>query len=455
MYNKILSLSIPNIISNITIPLVGMVDLVVVGMLQSDVMLSGIAIGTAIFNMLYYALAFLRMGTSGVTAQAYGRKDFSQMSIVLMRGTALAFLLSLLILIFSPLIESASLWFMDASSQVEAAASSYFRIRIWAAPATLSLYVYQGWFIGMQNARTPMWVALIINVINIVLSYVFAITLSLGLDGVAYGTLIAQWAGVLVALFAVIRYYGKVFKRGKIGKHSIAEIIDREKLKAFFTLNSNILIRTLCLVMVFTYFTKASSSQGDTLLAANTILMQLFTLFSYFMDGFAYAGEALSGKYYGAGSQTMLSRAISCLFRIGALMAVVFSLGYFFFGANILTIFNPSEVVFTAASDYMLWAALVPLCGFAAFLWDGILVGMTLSSLLRNSMLGATIVFFVVYFSLSWLLGNIALWIAFLLFLSTRGVLQWIYTRKLLKKEIDLSGFWTKRIDVLKKTFRG
>lgn len=391
------------------------------------------------------------MGTSGTTAQAYGKKDLQQAVEVLLRGLALALLISIFILIVNNLIERGSLWFMEGSEAVERAAASYYRIRIWAVPATLSLYVFQGWFIGMQNSKSPMWIALIINVINITLSCIFALTLGWGLEGVAYGTLIAQWCGVLISLLALWRYYGRVFRRVSLTARSLLAIVDGKKLRAFFTLNLAILIRTVCLVCVFTYFTKASSSQGDVYLSANTILMQLFTLFSYFMDGFAYAGEALAGKFYGAGNSVLLRKAIGCLFVIGFIMAVVFTGIYLLFGEGILSIFTDSAMVLDVASGYIYWAAGIPLCGFAAFLWDGILVGMTLSSYLRNSMLIASGVFFAVYFPLVYVWGNGALWFAFLMFLVTRGVVQWVMTQKLLNREVDMSEFWHNRLEELRR----
>ncbi len=418
----------PNIISNITIPLVGMADLAIVGLLASDTLLSAIAIGTTIFNMLYYALTFLRMGTSGLTAQSYGKRDFNQTALVLLRGIALSTLISTLILLLQKPIELWALWFMESSSEINSAVSSYFFIRIWAAPATLSLYVFQGWFIGMQNSKTPMWVAIVINIVNISLSYLLAVPLGMGLNGVAYGTLIAQWVGVLISLYVVLFNYSRVFSQ--LTLQWLKSIIDGEKLKEFFTLNVDILIRTLCLVAVFAYFTKASSAMGDNYLPANNILLQLFTLFSYFMDGFAYAGEAMTGRYYGANDSVKLRGSVRALFRIGLTLSIVFTILYIEFGYKLLTIFTQSEAVLAVAKDYMLWAAAIPICGFGAFLWDGVLVGMTLSKYLRNSMILATAIFFIVYFSLVSTLGNSALWLAFVLFLLTRGVLQWIMTRR-------------------------
>ncbi len=428
MYKRVCSLAVPNIISNVTIPLVGMADLAIVGLLASDTMLSAIAIGTTIFNMVYYTLTFLRMGTSGLTAQEFGKRDFTQAALVLLRGIVLSTLIAAVILIFQYPIEEWSLWFMESSREVERAVSSYFSIRIWAVPATLSLYVFQGWFIGMQNSRTPMWVAIVINIVNISLSYYFGITKSMGLDGVAYGTLIAQWVGVLISLYVVLFGYTKVLLA--LNLQRVSEIFNGRRLKEFFTLNIDILIRTLCLVAVFAYFTKASSTFGESYLSANNILLQLFTLFSYFMDGFAYAGEALTGRYYGANDSVNLRKAVKVLFNIGLVLALLFTALYIQFGFNLLTIFTQSVPVLAVASEYIFWAAAIPICGFAAFLWDGVLVGMTLSRYLRDSMLGATALFFVVYFLAVDHIGNSALWLAFIIFLFTRGVLQWRMTRR-------------------------
>lgn len=430
MYKRLLSLAIPNIITNITIPLVGMADLVIVGLLGSDTLLAGIAIGTAMFNLLYWNFGFLRMGTSGLAAQAYGGRDFSEAAKILIRAVIVALLISVMLIALQRPLEWATLWFMEGSPAVESAAADYFRVRIWAAPATLSLYAFKGWFIGMQNSRLPMWVAIAINVVNVVMSYLCAVTFGGGIVGVAVGTVIAQWSGVVLAMVFLWRYYRRFFNRVSLGEHIVRQVFVGDKIRRFFVLNRDIFIRTLCLVAVFTYFTKASSAAGDTVLAANTLLLQLFTLFSYFMDGFAYAGEALAGRYYGAGSHTLLSRAVTVIFRVGFIVAILFSALYLFAGHYILMLFTGSATVLAEADNYIVWAAVVPVVGFAAFLWDGILVGMTLSKILRDAMLWSTVVFFAVYFALRSAMGNDALWLAFLVYLFLRGVIQYIYVRK-------------------------
>ncbi|MEG1076572.1 MAG: MATE family efflux transporter [Mucinivorans sp.] len=425
MIRKIVHLAIPNIISNITIPLVGMVDLAIVGAMGSTTLLGGIAIGTAIFNLLYWNFGFLRMGTSGLTAQAYGRRDFVEIQRVLMRSLTVACAIAALILALQVPLADLILRFMDSSPAVESAAREYFFYRVWAAPATLSLYAFKGWFIGMQNSRSPMWIAIFINVINVIASLVLAFPLGMGLAGVALGTAVAQWSGAGLAIVMLVKYYGRYFDVYRL----FEGVFEPRSLAMFFRLNRDIFIRTLCLVAVFTYFTKASSSMGNITLAANTLLLQLFTLFSYFMDGFAYAGEALAGRYTGSRNAGRLHRTVSAIFKVGATVAVVFSLLYLFGGQYILMIFSPEASVMEAAMASMNYVAMVPVIGFAAFLMDGLLVGMTRSKVMRDAMLIATALFFGLYFALVGTLGSSALWIAFLSYLAARGGLQVLLVR--------------------------
>ncbi|MEG0815548.1 MAG: MATE family efflux transporter [Mucinivorans sp.] len=425
MIRKIVHLAIPNIISNITIPLVGMVDLAIVGAMGSTTLLGGIAIGTAIFNLLYWNFGFLRMGTSGLTAQAYGRRDFVEIQRVLMRSLTVACAIAALILALQVPLADLILRFMDSSPAVESAAREYFFYRVWAAPATLSLYAFKGWFIGMQNSRSPMWIAIFINVINVIASLVLAFPLGMGLAGVALGTAVAQWSGAGLAIVMLVKYYGRYFDIYRL----FEGVFEPRALAMFFRLNRDIFIRTLCLVAVFTYFTKASSSMGNITLAANTLLLQLFTLFSYFMDGFAYAGEALAGRYTGSRNAGRLHRTVSAIFKVGATVAVVFSLLYLFGGQYILMIFSPEASVMEAAMASMNYVAMVPVIGFAAFLMDGLLVGMTRSKVMRDAMLIATALFFGLYFALVGTLGSSALWIAFLSYLAARGGLQVLLVR--------------------------
>ena len=421
MNRKILALAIPNIVSNITIPLLGMVDLAIVGRLGNDALIGGIAVGGTIFNVLYWNFSFLRMGTSGFTAQAYGARNFDEAARVLVRALSVAVAVALVIWALQLLVVRLAMGVMEGSEAVEQAASRYVLVRVWAAPATLSLYAFTGWFIGMQNSRTPMWISIGINVVNIGCSLAAVRLFGMGIEGVALGTVIAQWSGVALALLIIRRYYGRFFRRDTF-RHS--GVLSWPVMRRFFKVNSDIFLRTLCLVAVFTYFTIASTRMGDTLLAVNTLMLELFTLFSYMMDGFAYAGEALAGRYCGAGNTPMLHRAVRGLLRWGVVVMLFFTLLYAVAGEQILRIFTSSEAILDAARDYAVWAVLVPVCSFLAFILDGIVVGITATWIMRNAMFCATIVFFAVYAVLMPLLGNAGLWIAFLAYLLMRGVVQ-------------------------------
>lgn len=409
-----------------------MVDLAIVGRMGSDALIGGIAIGGAIFNFLYWNFSFLRMGTSGFTAQAYGARELPETARVLLRAMIVAVGVAVVILSLQlPIIELA-LRVMHGSEQVESAARDYFMVRIWAAPATLAMYALTGWFIGMQNSKTPMWIAIIVNVINVTMSLVAVKAWQMGIAGVALGTVIAQWSGVVLAVWIIRRYYGRLF--GASLWHDLRHIIALGAMARFFRVNRDIFLRTVCLVSVFTYFTVASSSMGDTLLSVNTLMLQLFTLFSYMMDGFAYAGEALSGRYYGASNVPLLRRSVRALVLWGVAVALLFSAVYGFEATAILSLFTPSASILEASRGYVTWATLVPLCSFMAFILDGVIVGITATHVMRNTMFAATLLFFAGYFALAGTMANTGLWIAFLLFLATRGIGQfiWIYKRKLI-----------------------
>lgn len=430
MNRKIIRLAIPNIISNITIPLVGMVDLAIVGRLEGGTPLAGIAIGTTIFNMLYWNFGFLRMGTSGLTAQAYGKRNFDTVFKTLFRALSVALIIAIIMLTLQIQINWLALAIMRGATEVEQLAADYFFLRIWAAPATLALYAFQGWYIGMQNAKTPMYIAIFINIVNIITSSYFALSMGMGLNGIALGTVIAQWSGVIMAGVILWVYYGKIFKVRYLKK-----LYDKESIGAFFRVNRDIFIRTICLVMVFTFFTSASSAMGSTILSSNTLILQLFTLFSYIMDGFAYSGEALTGRYYGSGSKDMLRHSVTGLFKWGAILATIFTLIYVLFGESILRIFTDESSIIATTKEYIWWAAAIPIAGFSAFLMDGILVGISQAKLMRNTMIISSCLFFAVYYSLVDTLGNNAIWLAFLLFLAGRGILQIIFSYRLIFKK--------------------
>lgn len=441
-WNKeILRLAIPSIISNVTVPLLGLVDLAVVGHIGNETYISAIAVGSMIFNVIYWLLGFLRMGTSGMTSQAYGRQDAQECLNILIRTLMIGVGMGIVFVIAQRGIEWGMLRLMNTPKVSWHYVAIYFRIVIWGAPAMLGLYGLTGWFIGMQDTRTPMMVAVLQNVVNIVASLFFVFVLGWQISGVAAGTVIAQWAGFVVSLYAAN-------KRIKSGKEEglNSDISNSEFLRStfrrvlamqgewseFFRVNKDIFLRTLCLVAVNFFFTSAGGKQGAMMLAVNTLLMTLFMLFSYMMDGFAYAGEALSGKYYGAGDKIGLHITVHRLFGFGFVMVLMFTTVYVFGGVDFLRLLTSDTAVVAAAQPYLLWAYLIPLAGMAAFVLDGVFIGLTETKGMLFSTAMAMVTFFAVYSLFCGDYGNNALWIAFLSFLGMRGIASILWARRYL-----------------------
>lgn len=417
---EILNIALPAIVSNITVPLLGLIDVAIVGHLGSAAYIGAIALGGMVFNVIYWVFGFLRMGTSGMTAQALGRNDNGEMMRLAVRSLGIAFgVAALLILLQKPILQTAML-IMQPSEEVLPLASTYFNICIWGAPAMLGLFSLSGWFIGLQNSRVPMLVAITQNIINILASLLLVFGMGMKIDGVATGTLIAQYGGFLMALFFALR---NKMLREQIA-YWLATAWQKQALVRFFTVNRDIFLRTVCLVSVMLFFTSAGSWQSDTLLAVNTLLMQMYLLFSYIMDGFAYAGEALSGKHYGAADRKALNTVTVHLFAWGGMMVAAFTLVYALGGEAFLSLLTNEKTVIKAAADFYPWALVVPAAGVAAFIWDGVFIGCTATRGMLISMALAAASFFAVYYSLFDSMGNHALWLAFVTFLFVRGVAQ-------------------------------
>lgn len=429
MNKRILGLAVPSIISNITVPLLGLVDVSIVGHLGSATYIGAIAVGGMLFSMIYWIFGFLRMGTSGLTAQAYGRRDLAEVILLFVRSLGIAFGLALLLILLQYPILKVAFTLIDATPAIEELASLYFRICIWGAPAVLGLYSFAGWFVGMQNSRFPMYIAITQNVVNIAASLFFVFVWNRGVAGVAMGTLVAQYAGLLMASLLWYGYYRRLWQ-----KLNWQMLTDYEAMRSFFILNRDIFFRTLCLVAVTTYFTSRGAEQGDIILAVNTLMMQLFTLYSYIMDGFAYAGEALTGRYVGAHNQADLRRMIRTLFAWGIGLALAFTILYGIGGSSFLSLLTNEQEVLNASSDYFYWVLAIPLAGMAAFLWDGIYIGATASRQMLYSMLVASVSFFILQRIFQQQMGNHALWMAFIAYLFLRGLVQTGLARKILLK---------------------
>ena len=424
---RILQIAVPSIISNITVPLLGLIDVTIVGHLGAAAYIGAIAVGGMLFNIIYWIFGFLRMGTSGMTSQAYGKHDLDEVARLLLRSVGVGLLIAIILVTLQYPIRKLAFTFIQTTEEVERLATLYFRICIWGAPAMLGLYGFAGWFIGMQNSRFPMYIAITQNIVNIAASLCFVYLFHMKVAGVAWGTLTAQYAGFLMALLLWRRYYGGLKKH--VAWH---EVLKKEAMLRFFQVNRDIFLRTLCLVIVTLFFTSAGAAQGEIVLAVNTLLMQLFTLFSYIMDGFAYSGEALVGKYVGANNQLALCRTVRQLFIWGVGLSTGFTLLYFFGGKSFLGLLTNEISVIREAENYFYWVLAIPLTGFAAFLWDGIFIGATATRQMFYSMLVASSSFFLVYYSLHEWMGNHALWLAFIVYLSLRGIMQAALSRKIL-----------------------
>lgn len=424
---RILQIAVPSIISNITVPLLGLIDVTIVGHLGAAAYIGAIAVGGMLFNIIYWIFGFLRMGTSGMTSQAYGKHDLDEVARLLLRSVGVGLLIAIILVALQYPIRKLAFTFIQTTEEVERLATLYFRICIWGAPAMLGLYGFAGWFIGMQNSRFPMYIAITQNIVNIAASLCFVYLFHMKVAGVAWGTLTAQYAGFLMALLLWRRYYGGLKKH--VAWH---EVLKKEAMLRFFQVNRDIFLRTLCLVIVTLFFTSAGAAQGEIVLAVNTLLMQLFTLFSYIMDGFAYSGEALVGKYVGANNRPALYRTVRQLFIWGVGLSTGFTLLYFFGGKSFLGLLTNETSVIREAGNYFYWVLAIPLTGFAAFLWDGIFIGATATRQMFYSMLVASGSFFLVYYSLHEWMGNHALWLAFIVYLSLRGIMQAALSRKIL-----------------------
>ena len=427
MNSRILQLAVPSIISNITVPLLGLVDVAIVGHIGDAAYIGAIAVGSMLFNVIYWLFGFLRMGTSGMTSQALGRRDFAEVVRLLIRSLGIGVGIGLLFFILQRWLIGCGLWAMSPETDVVELARRYCYVCIWGAPAVLGLYGFTGWYIGMQNTRIPMVVSLSQNVVNIVASLVLVFVCRMTVEGVALGTVIAQWWGFLMACVLYRLYYRR------LGKYDYRQhLFASEPLKRFFSLNRDIFLRTVCLVAVNLFFTAAGSRESTLVLAVNTLLMTLFTIFSYFMDGFAYAAEALSGKYYGAGNREAFREVVKRTMGFGVVVAILFTLLYIVGGENFLSLLTSDRQVVAAAGSYLGWAVLIPMAGMSAFVFDGIFVGITQSKSMLCSTAVASASFFGMYFALHPLLGNHALWLAFILYLVLRGIVLFvIYRRKL------------------------
>lgn len=426
---EILRLAIPSILANITIPLVGMVDVAIIGHISNASAIGGIAIGTMLFDLLYWNFGFLRIGTSGLTAQAFGQGNPTKQVSIFAQTMSIAAVSALFVLAIQWLFVTGALYFVPCSEEVSDFARRYFFVRIWAAPATLALMVFKGWFIGMQDTVSPMVCDIVVNVVNMVASYLLAVQTPLGIIGVAYGTVIAQYVGLFTAIGLLIVRYGDLFH------DHWRHIILRDDLGRVFRLSGNLFVRSLCFMVVYVGFTVFATTYGDGELAVSTIMMKLFMFFSYFVDGFAYAGEALTGRFIGEGSGRQLRRAVRILFVWALGVGMLFTFIYAATGDWSIRMMTSDPMVIATSHPYLVWLALMPLVSCAAFMWDGIYIGATAGRQVRDCMIVSAVAFVAVYLAFRSFWGIQALYAAYFAHLLARAAYLTVLWPKVLRTQ--------------------
>ena len=431
--SQILRLAIPSILANITIPLVGLVDTAIVGHIANATAIGGIAIGTMLFDLLYWNFGFLRVGTSGMTAQAYGRGDTVECARLCSQSVGIALIGAAAIWLIQWLFVHLVLMLVPCSAEVATFAREYFFIRIWAAPATLALMAFKGWFIGMQDTVSPMITDIVVNVVNMAVSYVLAVYSPMGALGVALGTVVAQFTGLIVAVALLLAKYRHLWK----GLSPLRLAMDGQGMRRLLSLNGNLFIRSLCFMVVYVGFTSLAAKYGDVELAVSTIMMKLFMLFSYFVDGFAYAGEALVGKEIGgqqsdsAYRQSDIGRVVRLLFAwslgVGALFTLLFAL----WSEPFYHAMTSDTTVLSRLGDYTAWLIAMPIVSTLAFMWDGVYAGATAGKQIRNGMIYAALAFVAGYLITYQYVDVLSIYIAYFAHLAARVIyltLAWKHT---------------------------
>lgn len=422
MNREILHIALPAIVTNITIPLLGLVDTAIAGHLSGAggaVYISAVAVGAMMFNLIYWNFGFLRMGTSGLTAQAYGRANKAETALVLRHASALALLIGVGIIALQWPLQRITLLAIGAEPEVEALALTYFYIGVWGAPPTLVMMAIKGWMLGMQDSKHPMHISIGVNVVNILLSLTAVMALGMGFKGIAVGTVVAQWLGLGYSVWILRRKYGEQM-RGL----GIRQALHFRGASRFFKVNVHIFVRSTLMMVQALFFTSVSARAGNMTLAVNTLILHMGILFSYFMDGLAFAGEAITGKYFGQGNKAAEHRCVRHLFGWGMAFAAVCTMMYALFPEEIFSLLTSDCSVVHTALRYRWWCAVIPVSGMAAFVWDGVFIGLTRTRHMTTAVGIALGVFFLCYAAGIDRWGNHALWMAYIGFLATRSIVQ-------------------------------
>lgn len=419
MNKAILGIALPAIVANITVPLLGLIDMGIAGHLGRTEYIGAMSVGPLMFNLVYWNFGFLRMGTSGITAQFFGSGDMAGACRTLVRAIALALIIAVGIIVLQYPLQWLAMLAVDPSEEVAALARQYFFIGVWGAPAVLAMMAVKGWFLGMQDSRTPMIISIAVNVVNIVASVTAVYVLDAGFVGIAAGTVIAEYSGLALSAYFVVRRHGP-----DMAGIDLRSSLRGDNLRKFFSVNRDIFFRSACLMLVTLSFTAIGARSGDVTLAANALMIQLFILFSYFMDGFAFAGEALVGRFCGARKPSDLRRCVRLIFGWGSAVTAAYTIAYAFFTPTIFGLLTDDAVVIAHAIDYRWWCVAIPVAGMAGFLWDGVFIGLTATRDMLASIAVSYALFFAVYLAPFGTADNDRLWGAFVGYLALRGIVQ-------------------------------
>jgi MATE family multidrug resistance protein len=438
-YSRVWFLAWPIILANLTIPLIGATNVAVVGRLQSPIYIGAVALGVLVLQCIYWSFAFLRKSTTGVTAQAFGEGDKAGVFAALFRSLIIATSLGLLVTILQKPIEFIAFKIIHGSEEVEAIAKVYFRIRVWGSIATMSNYVFLGWFYGIQKPKLALCLRIMMNLLNIPLAIYLALTLKMGVNGVAWA---AFWSQHFVCFLSYIAAFVILFEHlkkdlssnFKFDMNFLKLIFDRVKFTRLYKLNTDIFFRTLLVFFAFSWFTSKSASSSDLVLATNSVLINLFWFISYALDGFSNSAETLVGQAIGAGKVEMYRRAVKVTFVMSLVFALIFVLSYAFAGNFLVSVLTDLNSIQELAKEYMIWLVFIPIIGIPCFELDGIFFGATKTRVMRDMMFISFVVYALAMLVLPKVFANHGLWMALYIFLLVRAFTLYIHLPKIEKE---------------------
>ncbi len=404
-------------LSNVSVPLVGIVDTAVVGHLPDPTFIGAVALGAVVFSFLYWGFGFLRMGTTGLVAQDVGAEDWDELRATLTRALLLASLLGLIILVLRKPASEFAFWALEGSAMVESFAKQYYDLRVLGAPAALINYVTLGFVIGIQNTRAALALMLLLNVTNVLLDLLFVMGFGWGVEGVAAASLISEYCA---AIFGLVLMHRILSQLG--GRWQSYRLFDRSRMKTLLRVNLNIFIRTLCLIFAFFHFTSTGAALGDIVLAANAVLMHFQMFMAYSLDGFAHAVEALAGTAYGARNRRAFASAVHASTIGAALVAITYCFVFAGFGTSIVALLTGIPEVQNMAAEFLPWLILTPIISVWSFQLDGIFIGTTRTVAMRNAMLVSLAAFLLAVWLFLPLWGNHGLWAALMVFMAVRAI---------------------------------